>query len=248
MLHMRIATLAPALFVLLFSIGYGLRFLRLLQNTALLNAASSSFSRDYYVGSPGNPPLSYVVLGDSTVQGTGAPTLQDSLPYTVANMLAEQGRYVHVTNLAVSGAEMADVASRQLPQIGSTNPDVVTLNCGANDATHFTPTASFQASLQTILISLNNGSRTVYVADTPDVSRIPALPIIYSGLAGRRAAMQNGILSTLLTDRHIVMIDLYAQGALTRSDQYASDRFHPSPAGYAVWANLYARAIAATQK
>ena len=214
-----------------------LRFVFLLKSTARLDAISNSFVREYAVGQPTDPPLIYIALGDSTVQGTGCERFDQTLPYYLAKSLAARGNYVHVLNLGISGARIADVRTQQLPKLAALKPNFISLNIGANDTTHFTSPISYERDMSAILDAF--GTTSLIVANTPDMLGIPALPLPFGLVAKHGAIIQNRILQRLTSSRNIEVINLYDDGKLSTEDLYAADMFHPSPQGYLRWSELY---------
>jgi lysophospholipase L1-like esterase len=210
-------------------------------NTSRLAKISAQFPREYTVGSnKADRLLTYVALGDSTSVGTGARALQESLPYMLAAKIASEGYRVRVINLAVIGAKIGDVRRDQLSQLSTLHPDIITLNVGSNDATHFTDFINYDNDLSLVLDTLTkNPSTVVIVANTPDLACVPALQPGFNEIAAWRARRQNTILRTMVEGSNIQLIDLYANGKLVGPVNYASDDFHPSPRGYAKWAQLY---------
>src|SRR5262245_45994125 len=77
-----------------------------------------------------------VWLGDSTAAGVGASSSSGALPSQVADGLGTSG--TSVTNLAVSGARVADVLADQVPKVAGVRPDLVLISVGANDTIHLT--------------------------------------------------------------------------------------------------------------
>ncbi len=222
---------------------YMLRLKRLFANSAVLSATSNTFSRDYYVGSPGNTALTYLALGDSITQGTGTQRIEDGYVYQVAKALADKNHYVHVLNLAVSGAKTEDVIKKQLPKIGDLQADYITMTIGTNDATHFVNLKEYEANWREILASLEGQPKaTIMVANAVDTSTLPSLPPIYAQAVGQRAMRQNEIVERVLKQSKLKIIDLYGEGKLrsgVNPAYYASDLFHPAEAGYAKWSKLF---------
>ena len=208
---------------------------------------SRRFQTDYYVGEIGEAPLLYVALGDSTAVGTGVSELEESYPYAVAQQLAQRGRYVHVVNFAKSGARIADVEQRQLPKMETLRPDIITVSIGANDATHGADPGVYRASYERVLGVLEacRADRCL-IALSPDLSVSPAIQPFYAGVVGRRASKQNEMLREITADRPFVLIDLYGEGKLDSNYDpgcCASDMFHPSARGYALWSTLFCAAL-----
>ena len=215
----------------------------LLRNGRAIGAHAATFARDYSVGAAGAPPLTYLVLGDSTAAGWGATTLQTTYPHQVARAVAARGFRVRVVNVAVGGATARDVAASQLAALERIKPDLITLSVGANDATHFTAPDDYRRDLSAILSALEQSpARTILVADTPDMFLAPALPLPLAWATARRARAQNQMLRELVQGSRVGIVPLYEKGKLdarVNPDLYAADWFHPSSSGYARWARLF---------
>jgi lysophospholipase L1-like esterase len=217
------------------------RVVIILRNTDALKTVSEQFPPDYWVGPDSGARLVYVALGDSTAAGTGVDRVEETIPYGVALMLAAQHRRVHVLNLAVSGARIADVLLDQLPEALKLKPDVVTICVGANDATHFTPLDKYRRDYDVVLASLQAAKVPLVIAATsPDLHYTPAVKPIFSIFSGNRAAQENAILTDIAARHNVKIVDFYARGELVAGQLYASDDFHPSALGYARWTALYA--------
>src|SRR5215469_15676225 len=81
---------------------------------------------------PEGGPL-WVVLGDSTAQGIGAPGPDDGYVGQSLRELEERtGERWRILNLSVSGALIRDVLAEQIPAIPA-HADLVTCGIGAND-------------------------------------------------------------------------------------------------------------------
>lgn len=219
--------------------AFVVRVCLLYYNTTQLVAVSDKFPHEYSVGNGPNK-LTYLALGDSTVQGAGCDQLEETIPYMIAKQIAGQGFTVHVINRGVVGAKISDVEQDQLDKIDSLKADFITLNIGSNDATHFTDYAEFSKQMTAVLTKITqNPSTVVSVANTPDLSLVPAIQPVYSGITEWRGREQNKVLENIVTGSSVHIVDLYTNGKLAGSDNYASDDFHPSPKGYAKWADLF---------
>lgn len=178
-----------------------------------------------------------VALGDSTVVDTGASKVEDTVVSKTAAAIASARAYVHVVNLAKSGANIAEVASGQLPCAVALKPTMILVSVGANDATHFTDLKKYQKSLQTIVTGFaRTGASQILVASSPDWRLTPAFPRWFSNIVGRRSDRQNDLLQQITPGTSIQRIDLYREGKLdyaTDHALYAADLFHPSSHGYA---------------
>jgi lysophospholipase L1-like esterase len=224
---------------------FAVRASLLYANTRQLVQASDQFPRDYTVGTDKTQPqIRYLALGDSTVQGAGVSQLNETIPYLVAQEIAARGYRVKVINRGVVGAKIADVEADQLDQLTTLRPDIITLNIGSNDATHFSNYFSYSHDMLTVLQVLTKSPKTlVIVAGTPNLSLVPAMQPGLSAIVDWRAHEQNRILTNLITGSPIKLVDLYNDGKLSGMENYATDQFHPSAQGYAKWGQLYAPII-----
>ena len=119
------------------------------------------------------PAPLWVVLGDSTAQGLGAPSPDGGYVGQVLGVLRERtGRPWRVLNLSVSGGLIRDVLNRQLPLMPGT-ADLVTCGIGFNDILYTGPRKLF-ADLRSLLAAVPD--RTVML-DLP-------VPAGYAGLLG----------------------------------------------------------------
>ncbi len=225
---------------LVFSVG---RARVLLLNGQHIAAQSAPFSRDYFVGKRGAPLLTYLVLGDSTAAGWGAGQLKRTYPYQVAQAVAARGFRVRVVNVAVGGARLGDVHQNQLGALQRVRPDLITLSVGANDATHFTSPEDYARELRAVVAALQSSTaKQILMADTPDMYQAPALPLPLAIATNGRARRLNVALTEALRGSKIRRVELYDNGKLIyrhNPDFYAADLFHPSGAGYGVWARLF---------
>jgi lysophospholipase L1-like esterase len=238
--------IAAAATLILAPVGYiVVRSRILLARTEQLIAVSERFPREYDVGDKTRKPLLYIALGDSTAAGVGVSRVEETYPYLVAQALAsERDRCVHVINAAKSGARIADVEAYQLPALIGRKPDVVTMSIGANDATHRTNIIQFQSYYEVVLKRFNG--LEFLVATTPDMAYAPAIQPIYGNIAGAKARDQNSWLKSRIAAHRFKLIDIYTEGKLDFNKDpglYASDRFHPSAKGYAIWAKLFVKQL-----
>lgn len=210
----------------------------------------------------GGPRLRLAVLGDSTTAGVGVERAEDSLPFQLARRLAEYHvREVHVVSYGWAGARVADVLRSQLPRAleplraTETWPflpkvDVIAVVIGANDATHNTPRRRFRAELRELLTAVREANATAEVV----LAGIPAFrgalrvvePLIF--LADQYARLLRPVSREEAARVGAAYADL-AREVPRRIDPdvpfLSEDRFHPSAAGYAIWADVIFEALTA---
>lgn len=189
----------------------------------------------------GTGPL-WVVLGDSTAQGIGAPSWDTGYVGQLKAALDEQSppdgegddpapRPWRVLNLSKSGAKAADVVATQLPRLEARDGPAALVTCavGANDMVP-TPLAPLLASVREIMRRL------------PDGAVIATVP---QGLRAARARAVNDVIRAEAPAAGLLVADVWAHTGAPWRGKLAADGFHPGLTGYADWAAAFAEAIAA---
>jgi len=191
--------------------------------------------------------LTYVVMGDSTAAGQGAPYAQ-GIAVGTATALATSHR-VTVINLGASGARINDVVNDQLAAAAALHPSLVLLSVAANDVTHLSSVAGMESNLLRIVHALKvaNPAVAIVVTGSPDMGAPPRIPRLLRGLASRRTEAINRMFRKVAADEHLTFAPIAEMtGPIFRKDQslFAEDRFHPNARGYAIWIRVLNEAIA----
>ncbi len=188
-------------------------------------------------GAEDGPPLRVVWLGDSTAAGVGVEQAADALPHLVA---AAYGRPVELTVLAVSGDRIGDVLDDQLPGVAGADPDVVFISIGANDVTHLTTRDDFRDRYRAVLDALPLGSEVVLLG-VPDMGAVPRLAQPLRAVAGFRGRELDEVVRQVAREEGARYVPIAAAtGPAFRRDpgsSFAADEYHPSAAGYQLWAD-----------
>ena len=187
-------------------------------------------------------------LGDSTAAGVGVTDRADVLAFQVADRLG--GDPNQIINLAVSGDRVADVVEHQLPRI-TTSAARVYISVGANDAVHLTTAGAFGRTYEVLI----RGIRAVLGDDVeivalgvPDMGSPTRLPQPLRAIAGWRGRrLDHRIRDLAANDPGVRYVPIAARtGPAFRDDPdryFAVDNYHPSPAGYALWADAVAAVV-----
>ncbi len=199
-----------------------------------------------HFGSSGRA-LTYVVLGDSTAAGQGAPYSAGIAVGTAQALAATEP--VAMTNLGVSGARIRDVVNDQLGAAKQLRPDLVLLAVAANDVTHLTPVGSMRADLLRIVHGLKaaNPAVLIVVTGSPDMGSPPRIPRLLRGLAAHRTESVNRMVKEIVSEEHLTFAPIAEEtGPLFRRDSslFGVDRFHPNARGYAAWISVINGALA----
>lgn len=184
---------------------------------------------------PSSPAaIKYVALGDSAGFGIGALPGEGGYPPRLARRLREAGREVELVNLSVPGATSGDLARLQAPAVAALAPTLVTVCIGGNDVGD--PPAEFGADIDAILTELAKLRSAVVLCNVPDISLTPR----HGGdpaVAAKVVAL-NAELARVAAIHGVPVADVYAASQRLFGDPglISPDGFHPSAAGYEVWA------------
>jgi len=181
----------------------------------------------------------WVVLGDSTAQGLGAPSPDGGYVGQVLTELRQHtGLPWRVLNLSVSGSLTRDVISSQLPQLPA-HADLVTCGAGINDILYTSPGKLF-ADLRAL------------IAAVPDQTVLLDLPLPAGcwGFLGRASVPYvmkiNRTIHQAAAARGLPVAEVSAHFRPPWTGKFASDCFHPSQAGYRDWSRALLGAVAST--
>lgn len=224
--------------------------LRVLLSLLMTTAAAAAARPAVTVGNAG-PSLIYVILGDSTAAGVGAP-YESGIALATTRELALRSR-VTMTNLSVSGAQMEDVRDKQLASAVALRPDLVLLAAGANDVTHLTPVLSMRADLVAIVEQLRaaNPNVKIVITGSPDMGSPPRIPRLLRGLASARTKAVNRMFEEEAARLGLTFAPIARRtGPLFRADRslFDADRFHPNVRGYATWVPVLNEALALSMR
>ncbi len=182
----------------------------------------------------------WVVLGDSTAQGLGAPSPDGGYVGQVLTELREQTHLPwRVLNLSVSGALTRDVIGAQLPRLPGQPADLVTCGIGVNDILYTKPSKLF-ADLRAL------------IAAVPDQTVLLDLPVPAGcwGFLGRASVPYvtriNRTIHQVAAARDLPVAAVSAHFRPPWTGKFASDCFHPSQVGYRDWSRALLAAVAST--
>lgn len=191
-------------------------------------------------------PLRMVVVGDSTGAGVGASRTESTVGGRLAATIAEAAqRAVSLRNVAVSGARAGDLAD-QLDVALKLEPEVVVVLIGANDVTHLTALGSIRRDLGDAVRRAREAGAAVVVGTCPDMGGATVFPHPLRELAAWRGRAVGASERSAVRAAGGNPVDLAARtGPAFRARpevMLSVDSFHPSDAGYALWAEALAPA------
>ncbi len=234
---MKIALIISVVLALVAALGVYRLFIR---EPAGLIAATTKFERKTEGGTP-----RILVIGDSTGVGVGssAPIL------SIAGRLGTTYLRAYIENHSVSGARTAEVAA-QIADTPLHSFDIVLIQVGANDVTHFTNAEELRASVADLLKRSHDVGAHVFLMTSGSVGHAPLFIYPFSKIFTDRTLAVRAIFSDEARKAEAQYIDLYHAREddifLTDPKKYfASDSFHPSEEGYGVWYEELKKALVA---
>lgn len=189
-------------------------------------------------------PLRLLVLGESTAVGVGVSCMQLALAGQLAGAMSQRFRRPVAWQVCgENGITAAKLHQRYVSLRSVTKPaagphDLVVVLLGVNDTTHLSSLKRWQASLQQIVHSLQHHAQTtadrVVFSGVPPLQHFTALPWLFRRLLGLRAAMLDRAMreSAAATGAQYLALDMDFAAHLM-----AVDGYHPSAAGYRLWAD-----------
>lgn len=193
-------------------------------------------------------PLHYVALGDSTGAGVGA---RDGKGYVARlfDRLVKIRSGSKLTNLCFSGATSEDVLQSQLDRAIAAKPDLVTLSIGINDIGHGFTLDTYGNNFGAILNALRTRTNAaIVVSNLPDISTAPRIPQSMRATTQRQIQLFNSKINEVARNHGVIVFDIYTptHELLAEHPEYffSADGFHPSEAGYEVWADRMWPAVA----
>jgi len=182
-------------------------------------------------------PISFAILGDSSAAGVGVDTADETPGALLAAGLAEVAeRPVRLAVVAQSGAQTSDLAE-QVPLAIASRPDLALIIVGGNDVTHRMRPAMSVRLLDEAVRRLRDAGAAVVVGTCPDLGTVEPIPHPLRWLV-RRASRQLAAAQTVAVveagGRTISLGSILGpEFAAAPGHMFATDRFHPSAAGYA---------------
>jgi lysophospholipase L1-like esterase len=189
----------------------------------------------------GGPGIRLAVLGESTVDGVGAPTHEEALTGRLAQALGASGLEVAWQAVGRIGANARVVRDDLLPLVAPA--DVVVIALGVNDTIELHSAIRYRRDLLGLVVAVRRrlGPVPVVLAGVPPMGRFPALPWPLRDVLGARSASLDRAAARLAGLPGVVHVPMPA--VLLDPATFAEDRFHPGPSGYSRWAEQLAEVI-----
>lgn len=188
------------------------------------------------------PPLDVVVLGESTVAGIGAATHADALSGQLGRALAEHvGRAVAWRAVGRTGATARVALTDLVPRLDG-RADLLVVSLGVNDVLWLRTPARWAADLGALVDAARArlGDPAVVVVGMPPVRDFRIFPQPLRLVLGLRARALDEA-TRLVVGMRPGVVSVHPDVAFA-PEWFCDDRLHPSPRGYARWADEIAGA------
>ena len=189
-------------------------------------------------------PVRFAAIGDSWtagVAGTGAPWPE---------LVAREMRMELVT-FASHGALTVEVLDDQLPAALATEPDMLSVLCGANDvlASARMDVSEYAEMLDRMLAAarLARPQILLLTATVPDLTRFLAFRPRSRARKSPTFEEMNRRIREVADRRGALSLNVARHGYAAERASYAADGFHPSAAGHRYMADAFAAMIAAAR-
>jgi lysophospholipase L1-like esterase len=186
--------------------------------------------------------LVYAALGDSLTAGVGTTKYEDSYPYLVAQKLAGSDQRVVVQDLGIPGERTKGLLADVVPLANNNQPNIITVLIGVNDIHNQVSTATFRQNYDAILTQIaKNSTAQIYTISIPFIGANTLMLPPYQWYFDSRTREFNAIIQDLSRQHQVTYIDIYTPTEnlfKQAGPHYSADLFHPSAAGYQVWAKI----------
>ena len=179
----------------------------------------------------------YVAIGDSLTAGRGDEG-RDGRPIGWAQRLADilgvrTTVRCSLANLAVDGATVHEVLSKQLPAVAARKPDLVSVTVGINDIRRRDfDELSFKADLGQLFEALAATQATLLTCTLPDLTVIMSLSQELREVVRERTRLASDIIREQAESYGAVCLDVWSLPGVTDPDLYGPDRLHPNSKGH----------------
>ena len=192
-------------------------------------------------------PITYVALGDSTAVGIGGT--RGGYVSVLVRKLKEVRPGSKLHNYSVSGGTTADV-TRQVEKTVAAKPQLVTISVGVNDIRRGVSLERFAANYDEMLVRLTSETDAIVViSNIPDLSSSRHVPPVVRSYMQAMIEQFNTRLREVANKRGVQLFDIYQlthEELHQHPEYFSSDGFHPSDAGYDLWAEKMWLVVAAT--
>jgi len=211
-------------------------------------ASPAAGSTSGTVGDAARPPVRLAVVGESTAAGCGVDTHDEGFAGCLARELAQRTRQpVTWEVIGQHGATARRIRHRLLLRLGENldgqRLDLAVLLAGGNDVLSRRAPGEWGDDLAIIVDDLAARAERVVVVGIPPFATFPSLPATLGRYLGERASALDAVSQQVCAQRPQATW-ISRPAGVPPPGFFAPDRFHPSAAGYRLWAQDVADHIA----
>jgi acyl-CoA thioesterase-1 len=170
--------------------------------------------------------LRIVAFGDSLTEGYGIDK-EDAYPNQLEDLLKDKGYDVRVINSGYSGETSTGALNRVNWVTQRSNPDIVILTIGANDAIRGIDLSITRSNIETIVTKLKEENITVILSGME----------IYDNLGETYTREFKSIYPELAQELDVAFIPLFLEGVAADPSLNIADQIHPNKEGYSIIVN-----------
>ena len=183
--------------------------------------------------------MTLVCFGNSLTAGYGAttPGIDDKTKSYPAFLQTKVN--IPVINAGVSGDTTTQALSRLTGDVLEKNPRIVIIELGANDLFRGMPISTTKSNLQSIIDTVNNGIRKIYIAKFYTETMLSSFVEIYGIDYIPQTVLinqYNDMFNSLVSLNDVILIDDIWTGVW---GLHMSDPIHPNAIGYEIMADNY---------
>jgi lysophospholipase L1-like esterase len=198
------------------------------------NELAKAAEKIKYSQSPSNAKMRILIIGDSTIVGTGADDPKKSL----AGLVGKTFPQATLINRGINGRK-AKSLRKEIESLNE-NFDLIMLHIGGNDIVRFTPLNELENDVNALLIAAKKKASKVTLTSSGNLGTALLLPFSIRWIFTKRTLKVREIFMRVAKNNDIMYIDLFREAKVdpfhTEPDiYYAKDYFHPSSIGYALW-------------
>ena len=184
---------------------------------------------------PSNPASHVLVLGNSLALGVGS---SDPL-FSIAGRIGNDYPDADITNAAVSGARVHDVIA-QIAPFQTEHFDLIAIQVGGNDVTHFTNLKKITDDLNQILLRAHIMSPHVVIWSSGSVGFAPMFQAPASWILTLETKRIYNTMARVAVNHGATYVNLYVPWKqdifkTNSKNYYAADDFHVTDSAYAIW-------------
>jgi lysophospholipase L1-like esterase len=207
----------------------------------------SDYQHEYGLGATDSASTTvYTALGDSLTAGVGVSDYRESYPYLIAQKMSAR-RSVTLLDFAYPGARTDDLIRDLLDPTIAQNPDIITVLIGVNDLHGFVSEKVFAANYELIIRRLSEETNAeIFTVGLPRLGPDSLLLPPWRNYFDRQRAAYESHIEAITKKYGAGYIDLNTPTAeifRQSGPHYSSDSFHPSAAGYGLWADIIYAAV-----